>query len=689
MPESTGGDGLPRYRISADIGGTFTDVVVQDLREARHCSAKVLTTPGDLSRGVLGAFEQILDDFGDVGFAVHGTTQGLNALLSRSGDRVLLLVTKGLRDSHLIMRGSRPREHMYDNKYQTPQPLVMRRDTLGVGGRLDYSGAEIAPLSREDLQSAADYAREQGILSIAVCFLFSYKNPAHELRARQILRELLPESSIALSHEVAREWREAERSASTVVDAYVGRIVKTYLEGIQDRFAKRGLKAPLHVMRSSGGVMTAGQAARQPIQTLLSGPVGGTMGGAALAKLIGRSHIICADVGGTSFDVSLVVGGQPNVSNLGTVNGLDIILPLVEIHSIGAGGGSIAYTEAGGLRVGPRSAGAVPGPACYGNGGTEPTVTDAQVLLGRFLPVATVGDGLQIDPALAERALARLAEQLSMDIMTLAEGIIDITNAKMAEAIRKITIERGIEPKDFSLAAFGGAGPMHAASLAQALEVAEVLIPPLSGVFSAWGMLHAPVRQDRAIPFYRTLGALDFHELVAAFERGAAESADIIAAGGVDRLTVVFRRFADMRYAGQEYTVTAELTDIEPTPAALARAFHEAYARLYGHAHEGSEIEIVSLRVVATADPGGALPHEEAHACSPGALKPRERPVIFGGRPVATRIYNSAELERGHEIPGPAIVDDATATTVVPPGAVLRVGPLGVMSITFMPGGQQ
>jgi N-methylhydantoinase A len=688
MPDASTGKSKSRYRISADIGGTFTDVVVQDLRTAEHYAAKVLTTPENLSKGILVAFRTILDDFAGVEFAVHGTTQGLNALLSRSGDRVLLLVTKGLRDSHLVMRGSRPREDMYNNKYQRQEPLVMRRDTLGIGGRLAYDGSEVAPLSREDLEKAALYAGEQRIASIAVCFLFSYKNPDHELRARDILRELLPNASISLSHEVAREWREAERSASTVVDAYVGRIVKNYLASIEGQFIERGLKTPLHVMRSSGGVMTARQASRQPIQTLFSGPVGGTMGGAALAKLVGRSHIICADVGGTSFDVSLVVQGQPNVINQGTVNGLDIILPLVEIHSIGAGGGSIAYIEAGGLRVGPRSAGAVPGPACYGKGGTEPTVTDAQVVLGRFLPKTAVGDGLEIDRAKAEQALANLAARLSIDTIALAEGIIDITNAKMAEAIRKITIERGIEPKDFSIAAFGGAGPMHAASLAEELEIAEVLIPPLSGVFSALGMLHAPLRQDLAIPFYRSLGGLDTGEVVGAYEQHAAEAVDVIAAGGIERGAIQFRRFADMRYEGQEYTLTAELTGIEPTAASVAQAFHSAYRRMYGHAHEGSEIEIVSLRLVAIAELGSGLIEGERPS-SLSALKPRERPVVFNGRAVPTAIYDSAELQPGHEIAGPAIVDDTTATTVVPPGAMLRVGKLGVMSITFNSGSKR
>ena len=334
---------VPRYRISADIGGTFTDIVVQDKQQGGYLAAKSPTTPGDLSEGILNAFDQVIEDFSEVEFAVHGTTQGLNALLARSGDRVVLLTTKGARDSFFIMRGSRPREEMYNNKYQRPKPLVRRRDTFEIGGRLDYAGRELHSLDRDDLASVADYIRKNSINSVAVCFLFSFKNPDHELEARRVLQELVPGLSVSLSHEVAREWREAERTASTVADAYISPLVKEYLGKIEARLRDRKLSKPFYVMRSSGGVMTVGQASKQPIQTLFSGPVGGTIGSAAMTGDFGNGNLICADVGGTSFDVSLVIDGQAQVANQTLLAGMDLILPLVKIESIGAGGGSLAY----------------------------------------------------------------------------------------------------------------------------------------------------------------------------------------------------------------------------------------------------------------------------------------------------------------------------------------------------------
>ncbi len=678
---ASGGVAKGRYRIAADIGGTFTDVVVSDTWTGECQSAKSPTTPGNLSEGILNAFDQVVDNFSDVQFAVHGTTQGLNALLSRSGDRILLLTSKGARDSFFIMRGSRPREEMYNNKFQRPDRLVRRRDTFEIGGRLDYAGQELTPLSAEDLAHVAEVAKTNNIKSVAVCFLFSFKNPAHEIEARRILQKLVPGLSVSLSHEVAREWREAERTASTVADAYIGPLVKEYLGKIEARLQNRELTRPLYVMRSSGGVMSVEQAVRQPIQTLFSGPVGGTAGATELAGLNSRSNVICADVGGTSFDVSLVIDGNVQVTNQTQVAGMDLILPLVEIESIGAGGGSLAYVEAGALRVGPESATAEPGPACYGKGGSQPTVTDAQVFLQRFLPQTQVGGTLTIDINLAESALARVAGPLGITPEVLAEGILEIANLKMANAIRKLTIEKGIEPREFSIVAFGGAGAMHAAYLAEALEISDVIIPPHSGVFSAWGMLHSPMRQDIALPYNRYLCDVASEEITESFESQIAIASAHIHKEYGGTTDIDNQCFLDMRYDGQEYTVTVEIPLSHCTRDEIAEIFHEAYRQRYGHAHLDSPIEIVALRLAATA------PLAEKVTVKTSPRRDRdpvfsEREVMFGGKWLTTPVFNESDLFSGDRFDGPLIVDTGLATVVVPPGWTLIIEDRGTMRLT-------
>ncbi|HEU5431413.1 MAG TPA: hydantoinase/oxoprolinase family protein, partial [Thermomicrobiales bacterium] len=347
---------MRRFRVSMDIGGTFTDVVAYNEANGSYAAGKSSTTPEDLTRGVFAAVEQVVDAPADINFTVHGTTQGLNAFLQRRGVKVLLLATAGVGDVYHIARGNRTR--LYDVHFRKPTPLVPRRDIVEIGGRLNYAGDEIAPLDEAAIRAAAQRVRDEGCEAVAVAFLFSYLNPAHELRAGEILREELGDVAISLSHRVAREWREYERTASTVLDAYTAPVVRRYLERLETELTERGLGVPLHVMQSSGGIVTAQSARGLALQTLLSGPVGGTMGGVALARILGRPNLICIDMGGTSFDVSLVVDGKPDVSSETSLEGFPVLMSVVNIHTIGAGGGSIAYHEAGGLRVGPESAGA-------------------------------------------------------------------------------------------------------------------------------------------------------------------------------------------------------------------------------------------------------------------------------------------------------------------------------------------
>src|SRR5579864_1333638 len=503
---------MSRFRVSMDIGGTFTDVVAYDEEAGGYVAGKSSTTPADLTEGVLNALATIDSHPEACSFAVHGTTQGLNAFLERRGERVLLLATAGAGDVYHIARGNRTR--LYDIHFRKPTPLVPRSDIVEIDGRLNYAGEELAPLDREAIRSAARRARDEGVGALAVAFLFSYINPAHELEAEAILQEELGDAvSISLSHRIAREWREYERTSSAVLDAYTSPIVRRYLDRLEGELRTRGLQVPLHVMQSSGGIVTAQSARQVALQTLLSGPVGGTMGGAALARMLDRPNLICIDMGGTSFDVSLVVDGAPDVSSEASLEGFPLLMSVVNIHTIGAGGGSIAYSEAGGLRVGPESAGADPGPACYGRGGTRPTVTDANVVLGRVDPAWFAGGQMTLDVEAAHRAVGELALELGLETIELAEGICDVINAKMAQAIRTLTVEQGIEPRDFALVAFGGAGPMHAAFLARELGIGEVIVPRLAGAFSAWGMLETELRRDFTRPFFRRASDADLAEL--------------------------------------------------------------------------------------------------------------------------------------------------------------------------------
>ncbi|WP_249021582.1 hydantoinase/oxoprolinase family protein [Conexibacter sp. S30A1] len=671
---------MSRFRVAMDIGGTFTDVVAYDEEVGGYVAGKSSTTPGDLTAGVLAALATVDAQPERCSFAVHGTTQGLNAFLQRKGERVLLLATAGARDVYHIARGNRTR--LYDIHYRKPIPLVPREDIVAIAGRLNYAGEELAPLDREAVRLAGVRARADGFGAIAVAFLFAYLNPTHELEAEAILREELGEGmTISLSHRIAREWREYERTSSAVLDAYTSPVVRTYLGRLESELTERGLNVPLHIMQSSGGIITARSARQMAVQTLLSGPVGGTMGGVALARRLTRPNLICVDMGGTSFDVSLVIDGRPDISSEAYLEGLPLLMSVVNFHTIGAGGGSLAYAEAGGLRVGPESAGADPGPACYGRGGTQPTVTDANLVLGRTDPTWFAGGQMSLDVDAAHRAVQELAGKLRLETVDLAEGICDVINAKMAQAIRTLTVEKGIEPRDFALVAFGGAGPMHAAFLAKELEVEEVIVPRFPGAFSAWGMLETEIRKDFAQAWFSPLADADHGKLAdaaGALERDAEASLreEGIAAGH-GRV----EHALDVRYAGQEYTITIGLLSasepLEPGfDDALSGRFDEAHERRFGHSNPGAPVELVTLRVTAFGDLGRARPQPLESQRGDGYAY-EERPVVFGRSNRDARIVRRDALLVGAVVDGPAVIVENTATTVVPPKWQLRVDTYG------------
>lgn len=472
-----------------------------------------------------------------------------------------------------------------------------------------------------------------------------------------------------------------ERTSSAVLDAYTGPVVRHYLERLESELKANGLPVTLHVMQSSGGIVTARSAREVPLQTLLSGPVGGTMGGVALARLLGRPNLICIDMGGTSFDVSLIHDGQPDYANEAELEGFPILMPVVSIHTIGAGGGSIAHTEAGGLRVGPESAGATPGPASYGRGGKRATVTDANLVLGRVDPEWFAGGAMSLDRAAARSVVAGLARQLDMDATAMAEGICAVANAKMAQAIRNITVDKGIEPRDFSLVAFGGAGPMHAVFLARELEIGEVIIPRFPGVFSAWGMLETELRTDVSQSHYSPLAQADRSNMVECLSAMEAETVEAVERDGVARDAIRTQHAVDLRYVAQEYTLTVPLegTD-EPARETfvddLSNRFHEAHRVRYGHSNPGAPVELVTLRTAAFGDVG--RPEPKRAALDPEAPYPFEtRDVVFDGVARKARFVRRDDLALGASLSGPAVVVEQTATTVLPPGTRTRVDEFG------------
>lgn len=675
---------MTRYRVSMDIGGTFTDVVAYDEQTGRFSAGKVSTTPDDLTRGVLTGLDRVVESDSEIDFMVHGTTQGINAFLERRGVPVLLLATEGFGDIYHIARGHRAR--LYDIHYRKPEPLVPRANIVEIPGRLGPTGAERIPLDEAAIRQAAARVKQDGFGAVAVAFLFSYVNPEQELRAEAILREVLGQDvHITLSHRIAREWREYERTSSAVLDAYTGPVVRRYLERLESELRARGRTATLHVMQSSGGIVTAASARELTLHTLLSGPVGGAMGGVALSRLLSRRNLICVDMGGTSFDISLVLEGRADVSNEAELEGFPVMMPVVNIHTIGAGGGSIAYSEAGGLRVGPESAGADPGPACYGRGGIRPTVTDANLVLGRVDPDWFAGGTMQLDTDAAKRSVSTLAGEFHLDSFQLAEGICDVANARMAQAIRNITVDRGIEPREFSLVAFGGAGPMHAVFLARELEIGEVIVPLFAGAFSAWGMLETELRKDFSQSMYVPLAAADRADLARRFGDMATEGVEALTHEGVPAESVRVEYAVDARYAGQEYTLTVPvLSADEPAHgdfvATLSQRFDAAHLARFGHCNPGAPVELVALRTVALGDLGRSDPTRvrlDEHADYPFEI----RNVVFGQEARETRIVRRDDLRPGATIEGPAIVVEQTATTVMPPATRLMVDELGALII--------
>jgi N-methylhydantoinase A len=677
----------PRYRAGIDVGGTFTDLVLLDLVDGTVRTEKALTTPADPWEGIWLVLQQSGVPIEDVEIA-HGTTIGLNALLERRGTPTGLITTRGFRDIYEIGTGART--EMYNLFFRKPVPLVPREHRLEVSERLDPQGEVVVPLNDDDVLAAAHHFREFGIADIAVCFLHSYRNPVHERRAASILRDVYPDALVSCSHELVRQWKEYERTSTTAVNAYIRRNTASYLEQAARALDASGYTRDFFVNQSSGGIVSARTSAERPVSTLMSGPAGGVAAGAKVGGAAELADVITFDMGGTSTDVAVITSGRPHLTADTRIDEHPIALPSIAIRSIGAGGGSIAWIdEVGALNVGPRSAGPDPGPVCYTRGGTEPTVTDANLVLGRLAPSEFVPGGLKLD---AERAAAaiedKVARPLGLDLEAAAAGILEIVNLKMAMAVRAVTIERGLDPKDFVLFAFGGAGAAHAAWIARELEIPRVVVPTAPGQFSALGIAVSDVRHDFVRTALSPLEALRSSTLTKLFESIETDARAALADEHVPTERIVLIRTADVRYQGQEYTISVPVPEgaLDKEDLRMLRAdFDRLHEQIYSYSAESVPAELVNARVEATGCLGDvnlpAMPSggtEPAPAAAAGTVEMTIDPTSGTLR---AAVWRRSALVGGNRLLGPAIVADVGATTIVPPGSACRVDPNGNLLI--------
>ncbi|HJF34203.1 MAG TPA: hydantoinase/oxoprolinase family protein [Sporosarcina psychrophila] len=653
---------MSRYRLGVDIGGTFTDLVVYDQKEKVFHTHKTLTTPHNLAEGVMQCINQYVKDFNEIDYFVHGTTSGLNAFLERKGARVALLTTEGFRDVYEIGRANRT--EMYNIQYSKPAPLLDRENTYEIKERMSYQGEVQTPIESVNINGVINELKKGKYDAVAVCFLHSYKNPKHEQEIRDAIEKEL-DIPVSLSSEIAREWREYERVSTTIINAYIAPIVKKYLNILEQQMVENGFDKDIYIMQSNGGVMTSKVAKQLPLQTLMSGPVGGTIGGVNLTRLTGEKNLICVDMGGTSFDVSITIDGEPDVTAETIMEGFPILSPMVNIHTVGAGGGSLAYLEGGGLRVGPKSAGSNPGPACYGNGGNQPTVTDANVVLGRIDPNNFLGGDLKLDKEAAYQAVKSVADQINLSVEETAEGICDIANAKMADAIRNLTVKRGIDPREFTIVAFGGAGPMHAVLIADLLDVKKVLVPNVSGTFSAWGMLQTDIRFDTVRNYVSLLSNVKKNEMQSLYNEMQEECISMLNQQHISTDQIRFQKSVDIRYVGQEYTVN--IVNESDDLAKLEEQFHESHFDIYGHNNPNGGTEIVNIRTTALGDLEKIEIKKDNTSSEEFILADHTREIVWNGVEKTTGVYSTHDLKPGNHFIGPAVIEDKNSTIVIPP----------------------
>lgn len=668
--------------VGIDIGGTFTDLAAYDPASGRFYFEKTSTTPAPdegavdcLNRaGVAGL------DVAGADVLKHGCTVVINSLLERNGAKTALITTEGFRDILEIGRGNRPES--FNLFFRRLAPLVPREFRFELTERTSSRGKVITALNADQLPPLVEKLKAAGIEAIAICFIHAYRNPAHERQVAEYLRGK-GDWFVTTSHELTREFREYERTSTVVVNAFVGPTTSKYVTRFREGAERAGFKGRVLLMGSNGGVLTVEDAIQRPVLLIESGPVGGAAGAAELGRVTNNPNLIAFDMGGTTAKAVIVVNGEAQVTPVyyaaGYNRGYPVQAAVMDITEVGTGGGSIAaVNELGALTVGPRSAGAVPGPVCYGNGGTEPTISDANLVLGRLHPDHFLGGQMKLDAAAAERSIQELADRLGEPMLRVAEGILRIATLSMASAVKMTTIERGHDPLDFTMVAYGGAGPLHAAAVARELGVKTVIVPPHPGHFCAYGMLYANLRYDFVQMFTTSLPALDLVEAERHYEALEKEGRTALEQVGVILEQINVSRYADMRYLGQEHTIKIRIpNDLKgQTTQMLHRLFEEGYAKRYGHTSENVPVDIVNLRVVV--DGVAERPRVELIPDRRALPKPVSRQVNFDGISfIPCNIWQREDLPADYRIDGPAIVEEAASTTVLPPGTSAALDKFG------------
>ena len=692
------GEFCAMWRIGIDIGGTFTDVAMVETGTGRMAIAKLLTTPQDFGQAVIDGISRGLRDNAidpaTVTLLSHATTVVTNALLEKKGARAGFIATRGFRDILELRRSSRP--DLYDLFQDPPSVLVPRRHRFEITERIDAQGDIVTPLAEDELPPLIDTIRAAGLQTIAVSLLFSFINDTHERRIGAALRAALPDVAVYLSCEVLPEIREFERASTTAVCAYVGPLLRSYLDRLQGAASGLGLPA-LQVMGSSGGVFDIAEALRLPAAVVESGPAAGVIAASLAGRQLGRPNLISFDMGGTTAKASVIVdgeiavtaeyevGGAANAKRWMHGTGHPIRVPVIDLAEVSAGGGSIAWIDPGGaLKVGPHSAGASPGPAAYGAGGTHPTVTDADIVLGWLDRDALLGGALRIDRAAAEHAIeGAVAVPLGLSVAEAAARIAEVVNANMAQALRIVSVERGHDPQEFSLLAFGGAGPVHAAALAEELQIPEVIVPPAPGAFSALGLVASDLRRDYARTLYANLAEVDPRRVAETIAAMEAQAAAMLEAARVPPQQRTVIRQADLRYRRQAYELTVPFAGgaiDRPALGALAEAFHAKHAQTYGHANRAEAVQLVNVRVTAL---GRQPALQLAQPAESDTARVRQRDVWFAGRGfVATPVHWRLGLAPGDRLLGPAIIEALESTTVVPPAWLARIDDFGCIRMT-------
>ena len=657
------------HRLCTDVGGTFTDGVLLDETTGKIEISKISSTPDNPAIGTIQGIEKFGIPLSEVSFLAHGTTVVINALIEGKGAKTALITTKGFRDVLEIGRSNRT--EMYDALYKKPTPLVPRHLRLEINERIGSDGLILVPLAVEGLPQILEYMRKEKVESIAVCLLNAYANPEHEEAIGKFLEEHYPEATVSLSHRITRRYYEYERTSTTTQNAYVMPVVKKYLGSLEEELTKRQFKNILQVMQSNGGVMASPVAREMPIAMVESGPVGGAVGSAQLASVIGYENVITYDMGGTTAKTSIITGGLPETADQYVVEGRPILLPVVDIREIGAGGGSIAWIdEAGAMHVGPQSAGADPGPACYMRGGGEPTVTDADLQLGILDPEYFLGGKMEISPDLGQKAIQKVADHFELSVDEAALGITKIVNTNMSGLLQSMTVKQGYDPREFAMVAFGGAGPIHAAAIARELLIPTVIVPPSPGVFSAWGMLMADLRHDFGQTYIAPVDTAGVNEINGLFRTLEGRVKEIFTREHIPDKSIVISYELGLRYVGQEHalTISAPSTLREENKEVLNERFDDRHLHVYGHNAPEEPKEIVSIKVIGI----GKVTKPVLETIASGLKKPEEearlgeRKVYVGNGNYQTfAIYQRDKLLAENMLRGPTIIEEETATTVV------------------------